>query len=122
MTTDPARNTLSHSPDPRFASSSGSRAEYRDPERDGFVVQGKRCEYVIADLIAIERQCVVEDPVGAVPLRARESDLGASPVAAPQLSFTAVERQDRFPLKRDRDKGKPGESRGRKATRLRRTA
>src|SRR3954451_23838554 len=39
-----------------------------------------------------------------------------------RTSFTAVERQDRFPLKRDRDKGKPGESRGRKATRLRRTA
>jgi len=30
-------------------------------------------KHVIADLIAIERQCVVEELVGAVPLRARES-------------------------------------------------
>ena len=29
-------------------------------------------KHVIADLIVIERQCVVEEPVGAVPLRARE--------------------------------------------------
>ena len=77
-------------------------------------------KHVIAEQLVSERQCVVEEPVGAVPLRAREPDLGASPVAAPQLSFTAVERQDRFPLKRDRDKGKPGESRRRKATRLQR--
>ena len=42
-------------------------------------------KHVIADLIVIERQCVVEEPVGAVPLRARESDLGASPVAAPHI-------------------------------------
>jgi hypothetical protein len=30
----------------------------------------------IADLIVIERQCVVEDPDGAVPLRAREAGSG----------------------------------------------
>src|SRR3954468_19339262 len=46
--------------------------------------------------------------------------IGARRPRQHRTSFTAVVRQDRFPLKRDRDKGKPGESRGRKATRLRR--
>jgi hypothetical protein len=35
--------------------------------------------HVIADLIVIERQCVVEEPVGAVPLRAREFDWARRP-------------------------------------------